>query len=167
MSLCFFLIEKRASPTHEITMIGISEQVNCNDLKLGWKWRLAWKVDGYRLQGKPHRSNPTHLYKSNTYIYLSQWPGFRPCSISATSCRSSHVLCERRPTLKFEYVVSSTWGSLIFANEKMKNFSRVKSIDPMLSYRFYVFHANQNITSPTLMFSRAHKIAVRIGYNFS
>lgn len=135
MSLCFFLIEKRASPTHEITMIGISEQVNCNDLKLGWKWRLVWKVDGYRLQGKPHRSNPTHLYKSNTYIYLSQWPGFHPCSISATSCRI--------------------------------NISPVKSIDPMLPYRLYVFHVNQNITSPTLMFSRAHKIAVRIGCNFS
>lgn len=54
-----------------------------------------------------------------------------------------------------------------FVNEKMKNFSPIKSIDETLPNRLYVFRVNQNINSPTLIFSRARKITVSIGYNFS
>ena len=54
-----------------------------------------------------------------------------------------------------------------FPNEKIKNFSPIKSIDQMLPYRLYVFRTNQNITSPTMIFSHARKSTVRIGYNFS
>ena len=30
----FLIIGKRASPTHEIIIVGMSERVRCNDLKL-------------------------------------------------------------------------------------------------------------------------------------
>lgn len=172
-------------PTHEITMIGISEQVNCNDLKLGWKWRLVWKVDGYRLQGKPHRSNPTHLYKSNTYIIVTMtWFPSLSYQRNIMSLFPRSIWKKTNLEVCICCVINMTFIDMLglfrgldnvhgfksfsrFANEKMKNFSPVNSIDPMLPYRLYVFHANQNITPPTLIFLRAHIIAVRIGYNFS